>query len=60
MPHRHATPLDWDTVDVEALRNSALGVDLHRDHDFAALGCGRWSLAVVKLGPFEAFFCDLA
>ena len=28
--------------------------DLHRDHDFAALWCGRWSLAIVK--PF----CDFA
>ena len=30
-------------------------VDLHSDHDFAALGCGRWSLIIVKRGPFEAF-----
>ena len=26
-------------------------VDLHRDHDFAALECGRWSLIIVN----EAF-----
>ena len=48
MLHSYATPLARDAIDVEALRNSALGVDLNRDHDFAALGCGRWSLGIVK------------
>ena len=48
MPHSYVTPLARDAVDVEALRYSVLGVELHRDQDFAALGCGRWSLIIVK------------
>ena len=48
MLHSYATPLARDAIDVEALRTPYWSVDLHRDHDFAALGCGRWSLIIVK------------
>ena len=29
--------------------------DLHRDHGFATLWCGRWSPGIMKQSPFEAF-----
>ena len=35
------------------------GVDLNRDHDFAALGCGRWSFILWSEVPLKPF-CDLA